>query len=66
MIQLQAAMSNMLDEMAKLEKIAREVLQTKKFGLILFIDEFHDSYHFGPGTKIGGDLMKDVLTRASV
>lgn len=64
---LQAVMSNMLDEMAKLEKIAQEVLQNKKIRLILFIDEFHMLVTiFGPGTKIGGDLMKDVLARASV
>lgn len=64
---LQAVMSNMLDEMAKLEKIAQEVLHNKKIRLILFIDEFHMLVTiFGPGTKIGGDLMKDVLARASV
>lgn len=64
---LQAVMSNMLDEMAKLEKIAQEVLNNKKIRLILFIDEFHMLVTiFGPGTKIGGDLMKDVLARASV
>lgn len=64
---LQAVMSNMLDEMSKLEKIAQEVLQNKKIRLILFIDEFHMLVTiFGPGTKIGGDLMKDVLARASV
>lgn len=64
---LQAVMSNMLDEMAKLERIAQEVLQNKKIRLILFIDEFHMLVTiFGPGTKIGGDLMKDVLARASV
>lgn len=64
---LQAVMSNMLDEMAKLEKIAKEVLNNNKIRLILFIDEFHMLVTiFGPGTKIGGDLMKDVLARASV
>lgn len=64
---LQSVMSNMLDEMAKLEKIAQEVLHNKKIRLILFIDEFHMLVTiFGPGTKIGGDLMKDVLARASV
>lgn len=64
---LQSVMSNMLDEMAKLEKVAQEVLHNKKIRLILFIDEFHMLVTiFGPGTKIGGDLMKDVLARASV
>ena len=64
---LQSVMSNMLDEMAKLEKVAQEVLRNKKIRLILFIDEFHMLVTiFGPGTKIGGDLMKDVLARASV
>ena len=34
---LQSVMSNMLDEMAKLEKIAQEVLRNKKIRLIFFI-----------------------------
>lgn len=64
---LQSALSNLLFELKKLEQLAQTCLSNKKIKLILFIDEFHMLVTiFGPGTKIGGDLMKDLLARSPI
>lgn len=64
---LQAALTGMLDELHKLEKLAQAVLHDKGIRIILFIDEVHMLVTiFGPGTKIGGDLVKDVLARTPI
>ena len=64
---LQSALSNMLNELKALETLARRTLNNSKIRLILFIDEFHMLVTiFGPNTKIGGDLMKDLLARPPI
>ena len=64
---LQSALSNMLTELKALETLAKRTLNNNKIRLILFIDEFHMLVTiFGPGTKIGGDLMKDLLARPPI
>ena len=64
---LHSVLSNMLDDLSKIERMAQQALNNKKIKLILFIDEFHMLVTiFGPGTKIGGDVMKDVLARPPI
>ena len=64
---LQSVLSNMLNELKALETLARRTLNNSKIRLILFIDEFHMLVTiFGPNTKIGGDLMKDLLARPPI
>lgn len=64
---LQAAITGLLDQLFKLEHLAQTVLNDKNVKIILFIDEVHMLVTiFGPGTKIGGDLMKDVLARSPI
>lgn len=60
---LMTRMNTLLDNL----KLYQDELQkTHPDGeVILFIDEVHTSVSiFGPGTKIGGDLLKDSLARA--
>lgn len=64
---LQSVITGMLDELHKLETLARQVLKDDGVRIILFIDEMHMLVTiFGPGTKIGGDLMKDILARCPI
>lgn len=64
---LQSIISNMLNDIKKLEDLAIKELNNNKIRFILFIDEFHMLVTiFGPNTKIGGDLMKDVLARTPI
>lgn len=64
---LQAAITALLPELANLELDARRLLNDDDVRIVLFIDEFHMMVTvFGPGTKIGGDLTKDVLARPPI
>lgn len=64
---LQSVLANMLDDMAKLQKLIRKEMNDKDISLVLFIDEIHMLITiFGSGTKIGGDVMKDLLARSPI
>ena len=64
---LQAALTEMLPTLKKFEQLAQTRLQDEGIRIILFIDEVHMLITiFGPGTKIGGDLLKDVLARPPI
>lgn len=62
---LQSTLATLLDTLKDFETIAQDVLKDPNLRLVLFIDEVHMMVTiFGPGTKIGGDVMKDVLARS--
>lgn len=65
--QLQSSLSNILDRLYKFEKYAQKALNKPNIRIVLFIDEVHMLVTiFGPGTKIGGDVIKDVLARSPI
>ena len=62
---LQSTLATLLDTLKKFEGTAQKVLNDPNIRIVLFIDEVHMMVTiFGPGTKIGGDVMKDVLARS--
>ena len=62
---LQSTLATILDTLKNFETLAQNALKDENLRLVLFIDEIHMSVTiFGPGTKIGGDVMKDVLARS--
>ena len=62
---LQSTLATLLDTLKDFETIAQDVWKDPNLRLVLFIDEVHMMVTiFGPGTKIGGDVMKDVLARS--
>lgn len=64
---LQATLSSLLDDMKTLEEGAQIALGDERVKIVLFIDEVHMLVTiFGPGTKVGGDVLKDVLARAPI
>lgn len=64
---LQSALSKLLENLKDFETIAQSVLKDPNLRIVLFIDEVHMMVTiFGPGTKIGGDVMKDILARSPV
>ena len=64
---LQAALSNLLFNIYKLENMAQAALGNDDIRFVLFIDEVHMLVTiFGAGTKIGGDVMKALLARSPV
>lgn len=64
---IQSTLSTLLDKLKYFEKRAQEALHDDKIRMILFIDEVHMIVTiFGPGTKIGGDVIKDVLARSPI
>lgn len=64
---LQSELSNLLSNIKKIETAAQEVLHDKNIRFVLFIDEVHMLVTiFGPGTKIGGDVFKDLLARSPI
>ena len=64
---LQSALSSLLDDLKKIETLAQESLSDRSVRIVLFIDEVHMLVTiFGPGTKIGGDVIKDVLARSPI
>lgn len=65
--ELQSRLSTLFDDIYKLEEVARHCLHDDSIRLVLFMDEVHMLVTiFGPGTKVGGDVMKDVLARAPI
>lgn len=64
---LQSELSLILDHVKDLEAKANQLLGRDNIRFILFIDEVHMLVTiFGPGTKIGGDVMKDILARTPI
>lgn len=64
---LQAVLSNILEDIAKLQDCVRKDMNNEDLALVLFIDEVHMLITiFGSGTKIGGDVMKDLLARSPI
>lgn len=64
---LQSALSKLLENLKDFETLAQSVLNDPNLRIVLFIDEVHMMVTiFGPGTKIGGDVMKDILARSPV
>lgn len=62
---LQSTLATLLDTLKKFEGAAQKALNDPNVRIVLFIDEVHMMVTiFGPGTKIGGDVMKDVLARS--
>ena len=62
---LQSTLATILDTLKNFETLAQKALKDENLRIVLFIDEIHMSVTiFGPGTKIGGDVMKDVLARS--
>ena len=62
---LQSTLATLLDTLKKFEDAAQKALNDPNIRIVLFIDEVHMMVTiFGPGTKIGGDVMKDVLARS--
>ena len=65
--QLQSSLANILDRLYDMEKFAQRAINNKNLRIVLFIDEVHMLVTiFGPGTKIGGDVFKDVLARSPI
>lgn len=64
---LKNALANILNNLKTLQDEARVVLEDDNFEIILFVDEIHMIVTiFGPGTKIGGDVLKDILTKPPI
>lgn len=64
---LQSALSKLLENLKDFETLAQAALNDPNLRIALFIDEVHMMVTiFGPGTKIGGDVMKDILARSPV
>ena len=64
---LQSALSKLLENLKDFETLAQSALNDQNLRIVLFIDEVHMMVTiFGPGTKIGGDVMKDILARSPV
>lgn len=64
---LQTQLSTLLDDLKTLEDAAQEIMQDESIKLVLFMDEIHMLVTiFGPGTKVGGDVIKDVLARSPI
>ena len=65
--ELQAALANIIPTLYDFEKRAELALNDISLKVILFIDEVHMMVTvFGQGTKIGGDVMKDMLARSPI
>lgn len=64
---LQTQLSTLLDDLQVLEEVAQVALNDPQIRLVLFMDEMHMLVTiFGPGTKVGGDVMKDALARSPI
>lgn len=65
--ELQSRLATILDDLKSLEILAQELLDDESVKIVLFADEVHMLVTiFGPGTKVGGDVMKDILARAPI
>ena len=64
---LQSRLASLLDVLKQFQILAQNVLKDRSIQFVLFIDEMHMLVTiFGPGTKVGGDVIKDVLARAPI
>lgn len=64
---LQSELSTILPTLKTLETVAQGALKDPNIRFVLFIDEVHMMVTiFGPGTKVGGDVMKDILARSPI
>lgn len=64
---MQSVLSSIFDIIKDFEKLAQKILSNPNIKFILFIDEIHMLITiFGTGTKIGGDLLKEVLARSPI
>lgn len=64
---LQSILTTIFDVLKEFETSARNLLQDDSIRFILFIDEFHMLVTiFGPGTKVGGDVIKESLARSPI
>lgn len=64
---LESALAGLLDNLKAFQDWAQAKLNDHRIKFILFIDEVHMLVTiFGPGTKIGGDVLKDTLARAPI
>ena len=64
---LQSTLATLLDDIKKFETLAQQALNKPNLRIVLFMDEVHMLVTiFGPGTKIGGDVIKDVLARSPI
>lgn len=65
--ELQTRLATLLDDFYELEKTAQRALDDPDIKIVLFMDEVHMLVTiFGAGTKVGGDVVKDVLARAPI
>lgn len=65
--QLQTRLSTLLLDFEELERQAQQATGEDNIRVVLFMDEVHMLVTmFGAGTKVGGDVMKDVLARAPI
>src|SRR5699024_8942181 len=65
--QLQTRLSTLLLDFVELERQAQKATGEDNIRVVLFMDEVHMLVTmFGAGTKVGGDVMKDVLARAPI
>lgn len=65
--ELQSALAGILPKLKYFEDMAQVALRDPNLHIVLFIDEVHMLVTiFGPGTKIGGDIMKDMLARSPI
>lgn len=64
---LESALAGILDNLKAFQDWAQAKMHDERIKFILFIDEVHMLVTiFGPGTKIGGDVLKDTLARAPI
>lgn len=64
---LQSALASILSKLKEVEELAQDVEDNPNIKVVLFIDEVHMLVTiFGPGTKIGGDLLKAELARTPI
>lgn len=64
---LQSVLSNILKDIYELQTIIQKEQNDDNLEVVLFIDEIHMLITiFGVGTKIGGDVMKDLLARSPI
>lgn len=64
---LESALAGLLDNLKSFQDWAQAKMHDERIKFILFIDEVHMLVTiFGPGTKIGGDVLKDTLARAPI
>lgn len=65
--EMQSVLATIFGKLKSLEDDARLALNDPNIRIVLFIDEVHMMVTiFGPGTKIGGDVLKDMLARCPI